>query len=188
MKVMRSVRGRITTKLIYLTLSFSPALPAFRAQRFPTRACGKWLELAAHGTAPHDRLTVHKWKLVHLFSGAEAPAFRQGVSAVSSLEWSTGGVLRHAACEQSARCDSPLPTEPGGLLAGNVASVQCLASPDGVTPLLRTHAPEGAHAAGLRSCRAAVMQPDAAPLSFRGSCKPLALAMGFMTPPTVATK
>src|SRR5260370_22563735 len=65
MKVMRSVRGRITTKLIYLTLSFSPALPAFRAQRFPTRECGKWLDFAAHDTAPHDRDTVHKWKLVH---------------------------------------------------------------------------------------------------------------------------
>ena len=65
MKVMPSVRRRITTKLLYLTLSFSPALPAFRAQRFPTRACGKWLDFAAHGTAPHDRLTVHKWKLVH---------------------------------------------------------------------------------------------------------------------------
>ncbi len=25
------------------------------------------------------------------------------------------------------------------------------------------------------------MQPDAVPLSFRGSCKPLAFAMGFMT-------
>ena len=25
------------------------------------------------------------------------------------------------------------------------------------------------------------MRPDAAPLSFRGSCKPLASAMGFMT-------
>src|SRR5258708_6999722 len=54
-------------------------------------------------------------------------------------------------------------------------------TPDGVNPLLRTHALGGAHAAGLRSCRAAVMPPDAAPLSFRGSCKPLALARGFMT-------
>src|SRR5258706_11993497 len=118
---------------------------------------------------------------VHLFSGAEAPACRQGVSAVSSLEWYTVGVLRHSAFEQSERFDSTLKTEHGGLLAGNVASVTCLASPDGCTPLLRTHAPDGAHAAGLRSCRADVMQPDAAPLSFRGSCKPLALAMGFMT-------
>src|SRR5258708_33427925 len=29
----------------------------------------------------------------HLFSGADAPAFRHGVSAVSSLEWYTVGVL-----------------------------------------------------------------------------------------------
>src|SRR5258706_2965952 len=118
---------------------------------------------------------------VHLFSGAEAPACRQGVSAVSSLEWYTVGVLRHSAFEQSERFDSTLKTEHCGLLAGNVASVKCLASPDGFTPLVRTHAPDGAHAAGLRACPAAVMQPDTEPLSFRGSCKPLALAMGFMT-------
>src|SRR5262249_61718362 len=65
------------------------------------------------------------------------------------------------------------PSQPNilALLAGIVARVKC-----------PTSAPDGAHAAGLRFCRAAVMQPDAAPLSFRGSCKPLALAMGFMTP------
>ena len=90
-------------------------------------------------------------------------------------------MLRHSAFEQSERFDSTLKTEHCGLLAGNVAGVKCLASTDGFNPLVRTHAPDGAHAAGLRSCRAAVMQPDAAPLSFRGSCKPLALAMGFMT-------
>src|SRR5260370_3763533 len=71
---------------------------------------------------------------VHLFSGAEAPAFRHGVSAVSSLEWPTGGVLRHAACEQSARCDSPWKTEPGGLLAGKVTNAKTLASKHRATP------------------------------------------------------
>src|SRR5258708_14010524 len=118
---------------------------------------------------------------VHLFSGAEAPALRPGVSAVSSLEWDPVGVLRPSACEQSERFDSTVKTAPGGWLAGNVASGNCLASPDGCNPLLRTHAPGGAHAAGLRSCRADVMPPDAAPLSFRGSCNPLAKARGFMT-------
>jgi hypothetical protein len=95
---------------------------------------------------------------------------RQGVSAVSSRAWYPVGVLRHSAFEQSERFDSPLKTEHCGLLAGNVASGKCL-----------TYAADAAHAAGLRSRRADVMQPDAAPLSFRGSCKPLALAMGFMT-------
>src|SRR5260221_1217062 len=79
----------------------------------------------------------------HLFSGAEAPACRQGVSAVSSLEWYPGGVLRHAACEQSARCDSPWKTEPGGLLAGNVANGPSFASPDRGTSPFRTHPPQG---------------------------------------------
>src|SRR5258708_38845104 len=111
---------------------------------------------------------------LHLFSGSEAPACRQGVSAVSSLEWYTGGVLRHAACEQSARCDSPWKTEPGGVLAGNGASGNTLGPPDGVTPLLPTPAPEAAHAAGRRSRRAAVLQPDPPALSFRGKWTPLA--------------
>ena len=44
------------------------------------------------------------------------------------------------------------------------------------------YASDEAHAAGGRPCRAEVMQPDAAALSFRASCKPLPLGMGFMTP------
>src|SRR5258708_35902525 len=102
---------------------------------------------------------------LHLFSGSEAPACRQGVSAVSSLEWYTGGVLRHAACEQSARCDSPGKTEPGGLLAGNAATGNSLASPDGGNPLLRTPAPAGAHPAELRAPRGTVMPADPRPLA-----------------------
>src|SRR5258706_10136553 len=95
---------------------------------------------------------------VHLFSGAEAPACRQGVSAVSSLEWYTVGVLRHSAFEQSERFDSTLKTEHCGLLAGNVASVKCLASPDGSPFLccapthLMVHTPQGSGPAGLLSC------------------------------------
>src|SRR5258708_30258096 len=102
---------------------------------------------------------------VHLFSGAEAPALRQGGSAVSSLEWDPVGVLRPSACEQSERFDSTVKTAPGGLLAGNGASGNCLASTDGGNPLLRTPPPGGGHPAGLRSCPAAVPPPDAAPFS-----------------------
>ena len=95
---------------------------------------------------------------IHLFSGAEAPAFRHGVSAVSSLEWYTVGVLRHSAFEQSERFDSIWKTEHCGLLAGNVASVKCLASTDGSPFLccapthLMVHTRQDFDSAGLLSC------------------------------------
>jgi hypothetical protein len=68
-------------------------------------------------------------------------------------------------------CTAPCQPNIPALLAGIVASVTWW-----------TDASDTAHAAGVRLCRAAVRQPDAAPWSFRASCKPLAVAMGFMTP------
>src|SRR5260370_6752766 len=81
--------------VVPMSLQRAPLLPTQRSR-----------SLRSHLT--HLLLCLGVW--LHLFSGAEAPACRQGVSAVSSLEWYPGGVLRHAACEQSARCDSPWKT------------------------------------------------------------------------------
>src|SRR5262249_28813913 len=65
-----------------------------------------------------------------------------------------------------------------GFLAGTVARVKGPTSTDGFHSLLRSHAPAGAPAAGVRLCRAALMQPHVAAWSFRARCKPLAKSQG----------
>src|SRR5262245_10188052 len=45
----------------------------------------------------------------HLLFGAEAPAFRHGVSAVCSVWWYTAGVLRHSRFGESERFAPHLP-------------------------------------------------------------------------------
>ena len=93
------------------------------------------------------------------FSGAEAPPLRAGVSAVSSLLWYAGCVLRHSPFGGSERFNSTLKTEhSGGLPAGNVVGVKCLASTDGSPFLccapthLMVHTRQDFDSAGLLSC------------------------------------
>src|SRR5215831_14887801 len=106
--------------------------------------------------------------LLSPISGAEAPAERQG-EAPSALY--DGTLLVCFGTRAAVRANGwhrapPQPNIPA-LLAESVASVNWW-----------TDAPDGACAAGLRRCRAAVLRPDAAAVSLRASGKPLPSGMG----------
>ena len=76
----------------------------------------------------------------------------------------TACVLRHSVLRtERTVCTAPSQPNMPALWAEIVAHVKWL-----------TDAPDGAHAAGVRLCRADVMRPHAAASSFQASCKPLA--------------
>jgi hypothetical protein len=105
-------------------------------------------------------------------SGAEVPAFRQRVSSVCRAWWYTIHVLRHLL--RYARIGE---SERFALHLANQTVRRCWQESLPAYNVL-TYASDAAHAAALRCCRAYVIRPDAAPWSFRASCKPLPSGMG----------